>query len=179
MAQAMVSPSLEVCYIDKRRLSLTSTQQSNTTRVGLVIFTCNATGTTTTAKGADAVPATADTNVVRRNESFKLFTAAGVAKEETIFRITAVASATGTTTLTFTPAAATAPVSTDVLRRVGQDQMDDIADLDIRLNQISSTTYPLVAPGTGSPTTGNPVDLMTANDKIYALRLNDDVGSLP
>lgn len=178
MPQNMVSPSLDVGYIDKRRTQYTGGSNPNTTRVGITIFTCNATGTTTTAVGANAAPGTADTNVVRRGESFKLFTAAGVAKEETIFRITGVAVA-GSTTVTYTPASAVAPVSTDVLRRIGQDQFDDIADLDYALNAFSGTTYPLTTPGTGSPTTGNPVDLMTANDKIYAQRINQDPGSLP
>lgn len=168
MPQNMVSPSLDIGYVDKRRTQLSTTQLANTTRVGLPIFTCNATGTTTTALGADAVPATNNNNIVRRGESFKIYNAAGVAKEETIFRVTGIASATGTTTLTFTPAAATAPVSTDVLRRVGQDQMDDISDLDFRLNQFDATNYPQ-----------SKLDVMTANDKIYALRAADDAGSLP
>jgi len=168
MGQSMVSPSLEINYIDKRRTVLSTTQLSNSTRGGITIFTCNATGTTTTAKGADAAPGTADTNVVRRGESFRLFTSTGVAKEETIFRITGVASAAGTTTLTFSPAAATAPVSGDVLKRVGQDQYDDISDLDFRLNQLDSSFY-----------TQARLDTMTVNDKVYALRNLDDPGSLP
>lgn len=166
MAQAMVSPSLEVAYSDPRRLMLSTTQLANSTRSGILIFTCNATGTTTTAVGANAAPGTADTNVVRRGESFRLFTAAGVAKEQTIFRITGVAVA-GSTTITFSPAAAVAPVSTDILKRVGQDQMDDISDLDFRLNQFNSTTY-----------TQAILDVMTVNDKVLALRNVDDAGSL-
>lgn len=166
MAQAMVSPSLEVAYPDPRRLMLSTTQLANNTRSGILIFTCNATGTTTTAVGANAAPGTADTNVVRRGESFRLFTAAGVAKEQTIFRITGVAVA-GSTTITFSPAAAVAPVSTDILKRVGQDQMDDISDLDFRLNQFNSTTY-----------TQAILDVMTVNDKVLALRNVDDAGSL-
>lgn len=168
MGQTMVTPSLDIGYIDKRRLALPTSQLGNATRVGITIFTCNATGTTTTAKGADAVPATADTNVVRRGEDFKLFNSSGVAKEETVFRITGVASAAGTTTLTFTPAAAVAPVSGDILKRVGPDQFDDVSDLDFALNAFSGTTYPQSV-----------LDTMTINDKVYALRNIQDAGSLP
>lgn len=163
MSQNMISPSLKVGYVDKRRTLLTAGASGSARETGITIFTCNATGTTTTAKGADAVPATADTNVIRRGEKFKLFTAAGVPKEETIFRVTGLASAAGTTTVTFTPAAATAPVSTDVLKRVGTEHMDDVDDLDFRLNQLDGTLY-----------SATNLDLMTANDKLYALRLLDD-----
>ena len=161
----MIAPSVNPRYVDKRKAGLSG---ADTRITGITIFTCNATGTTTTAKGADAVPATADTNVIRRGEKFKLFTSAGAAKEETIFRVTGIASAAGTTTITFTPAAATAPVSTDVLKRASIDYTDDLGDLDFRLNQLDSTTYSLTK-----------LDQMTLNDKIYALRTVDDAGSLP
>lgn len=42
-----------------------------------------------------------------------------------------------------------------------------IAALDARLNAISATKYPQSV-----------LDQMTANDKIYAIRLNDDAGTV-
>lgn len=167
MAQTMLTPRIPSRYIDKRRLMAPGGFTTGSTTVGIPIFTCNAAGTTTTAVGANAAPGTNDNNVIRRGESFKLFTAAGVAKEETIFRVTGVAVG-ASTTVTFTPAAGVATANTDVLKRVGPDQMDDISDLDFRLNQLDSTTY-----------TQAKLDGMTANDKVYALRSLDDVGSLP
>lgn len=167
MGQNMLTPRLQSRYIDKRRLVGNQGSQQGSTTVGITIFTCNATGTVNTAVGANAAPGTNDVNVIRRGESFKLFTAAGVAKEETVFRVTGVAVA-ASTTVTYTPASAVAPVSTDVLKRIGPDQMDDISDIDFRLNQIDSTTY-----------TQAKLDAMTANDKVYALRNADDAGSLP
>ncbi len=167
MAQVMTSPSLQVDYIDKRRLALSTTQLTNTTRLGPVTFTANGAGTTTTIVGANAAPGTNDVNVIRRGEDVKLFTAAGVPKEETIFKVTTIAVA-ASTTVTFTPAAAVATASTDFMRLVGQGSMDDIYDLDARLIALDSTTY-----------TQARIDTMTPNDKIYALRTLDDAGSLP
>ncbi len=146
-------------YVDKRRTR--SDDFESRMVAGPVAFTCNATGTTTTAVGANAAPAT-DTNCLRIGDEFKLFTAAGVLKQETVFRVTAIAVA-GSTTLTFTPAAATAPVSTDTLREVGIGY--STGELDRRLLQLGFTQAR--------------INSMTENDKVYQIRTSDDPGSLP
>lgn len=152
-------------YVDKRRyVALTrSSKDDFESRVvgGAVAFTCNATGTTTTAVGANAAPAT-DTNCIRIGDEFKLFTAAGVVKEETVFRVTAIAVA-ASTTLTFTPAAATAPVSTDTLREVGLGYSSGEKDRRLLALGVAQTR----------------INAMTENDKDYQLRISDDPGSLP
>jgi hypothetical protein len=146
-------------YVDKRRTR--SDDFESHVVAGPVAFTCNATGTTTTAVGANAAPAT-DTNCIRIGDEFKLFTAAGVLKEEKVFRVTAIAVA-ASTTLTFTPAAATAPVSTDTLREVGLGY--STGEKDRRLIALGVATARVAT--------------LTENDKDYALRTLDDPGSLP
>lgn len=147
-------------YVDKRR----SRGESETRIVsGPVIFTANATGTTTTIVGANAAPAT-PTNVVRIGEEFKLFNATtGTLKEETVFRITAVAVA-GSTTVTFTPAAAVAPISGDTMKLVGVSNQYSNAEIDRRLVELGFTAAQ--------------VALMTENDKQFQIRNSDDPGSL-
>lgn len=147
-------------YVDKRRLA----RDDFETRIvaGPVIFTANATGTTTTIVGANAAPAT-PTNVVRIGEEFKLFTAAGVLKEEKVFRITAVAVA-GSTTVTFTPAAAVAPVSTDTMKLVGYSNMYSAGEKDRRLAELGFSAAHIAK--------------LTENDKDYQIRTSDDPGSL-
>ena len=147
-------------YVDKRRLH----RDDFETRIvaGPVVFTANATGSTTTVVGANAAPAT-PTNVVRIGEEFKLFTSAGALKEEKVFRITGVAVA-GSTTVTFTPAAATAPVSGDTMKLVGYSNMYSTGEKDRRLVELGfSAAY---------------VARLTENDKDYQLRISDDPGSL-
>lgn len=147
-------------YIDKRR----TYKDDFETRivVGGTVFTCNATGTTTTMVGANADPANG-TNVVRLGDEFKLFNNSGVLKQETVFRVTAVAVA-ASTTVTFTPAANTAPVSGDVMRMVGLHSQYSTGEIDRRL--------------IGSGMTAARVATMTENDKMYALRVIDDPGSI-
>jgi len=73
-------------YVDKRR----KVRDDFESRVvaGPVIFTANATGTTTTIVGANAAPGT-PTNVVRIGEEFKLFNVTtNTLKEETVFSST-------------------------------------------------------------------------------------------
>lgn len=148
-------------YVDKRRAARDDFESRVVT--GPVVFTANATGTTTTIVGANAAPATG-TNVVRIGDEFKLFTAAGALKQETVFRVTAVAVA-GSTTVTFTPAAATAPVSTDTMRLVQSGDLDSTGNKDRRLVTIGFTTAYVAR--------------LTENDKDYQLRVSDDPGSLP
>jgi hypothetical protein len=147
-------------YVDKRRLR----QDDFESRVvsGPVVFTANGAGTTTTIVGANAAPAT-PTNVIRIGEEVKLFNASGL-KEETVFRVTAVAVA-GTTTVTFTPAAAVATASGDTLRLVGTSGTYSHAERDRRLVELGFSAAVVAK--------------MTENDKMYQLRVSDDPGSLP
>jgi hypothetical protein len=150
-----------VGYVDKRR----SYRDDFETRAvtGGAQFTANAGGSTTTILGADATLATG-VNVMRIGDEFKLFTAAGVLKEETVFRVTNMASAAGTTTITFTPAAAAATASTNQARLVGLYNLQTSGDMDRRLIALGfSSTY---------------VSKLTENDKAYQLRTSDDPDSI-
>lgn len=148
-------------YVDKR-FSVRSEENESRIVTGPVMFTANATGTTTTIVGANATPST-NTNNLRIGDEFKLFTAAGALKQETTFTVTAVAVA-GSTTITFTPAAATAPVSTDTCRLVGLEHHQSNGSKDRRLGALgfSATT----------------ISRMTENDKDYQLRTSDDPASI-
>ncbi len=148
-------------YVDKRRAARTDDFETRTT-TGPVIFTANATGTTTTIVGALATPGT-NTNVLRIGDEFKLFTSAGVLKQEVVFRVTNVADA-GSRTVTFTPAAATAPVSGDTVRLVGYENLQSTGNMDRRLLALGfSQTY---------------INRLTENDKVYQLRNSDDADSI-
>ncbi|MFY3741635.1 MAG: hypothetical protein HMLIMOIP_002093 [Candidatus Nitrosomirales archaeon] len=153
---AMLAPE----YVDKRR----SYRNDFETRVvaGPVVFTANAGGSTTTIVGANAAPG-AGTNVVRIGDEFKLFTAAGVLKEETVFTVTAIAVA-ASTTVTFSPAAAAATISTDTMKLVGNYNQNSSAEMDRRLAVLGFTTAR--------------INTMTENDKQYQLRVSDDPGSI-
>lgn len=148
-------------YVDKRR----SRQDDFETRIvaGPVVFTANATGTTTTIVGANAAPATG-TNVVRLGDEFKLFNVTtGTLKEEKVFRVTAIAVA-ASTTVTFTPAAAVAPIAGDTVKLVGLHNQHSSGELDRRLIELGfSALY---------------VSKMTENDKLYQIRVSDDPGSI-
>lgn len=148
--------------IDKRRGRRDTRKRGP---VGRIIFTANAAGTTTTLVGANAAPAT-DTNVVHLNEMFKLFTAAGVLKEETTFKITAVAVA-ASTTVTFSPAAAVATASTDVAKIVSVDDYSDSESMDSRLTALDGAYF-----------TAARLRQMNDNDKRNAIRLRSDPNSL-
>ena len=112
MPRHMVGAGLDFAYVDKRKVANPgSPGDSFTHESGPTIFTANAGGTTTTLVGANATPGAANTNVIRVGEKFRLVNAAGVAKVETVFTVTNVVVA-GSTTVTFTPAAKVATVST-------------------------------------------------------------------
>jgi len=162
MATHQIGSNIELGFVDKRRSSLTADTNTHVSR-GVALFTANATGTTTTIVGANAAPGTDDTNVIRRGEKFRLFTSAGVLKQETVFTATAIAVA-GSTTVTFSPAAATAPVSGDVARQVGVSDFASQATMDTRLLALGYSQAN--------------IDKMTENDKIYAIRTADDPGSM-
>lgn len=169
VAQHMTGPAIELGFIDKRKQSKVAGADPfshQTTRY--VLFTCNATGTTVTMIGANATPGTevAATNVVRIGDTFRLFNAAGAVKEETVFRVTAVAVA-GSTTVTYVPASAVAPVSTDFARLTGTDGLDDSDSLDQTLTKLASATY-----------TASVLNSMTENDKVFAIRSILENGAL-
>ena len=146
-------------YVDKRRTYKDDFETR--TVMGGAAFTANAGGTTTTLVGADATLATG-ANVMRVGEEFKLFTTAGVQKQETVFRVTSVASSAGTTTVTFTPAASGATASGDNARLVGA--ANSTGDMDRRLVALGFTAARVAT--------------MTENDKMYQLRVSDDPGSI-
>ncbi len=148
-------------YVDKRRAARTDDFETRIVS-GPTLFTANAGGTTTTIVGANATPST-NTNVLRIGDEFKLFTSAGVLKQEVVFRVTAVAVA-GSTTVTFTPAASANTASGDICRLVGYENLQSTGNKDRRLAAIGfSTTY---------------ISRLTENDKDYQLRVSDDPGSI-
>lgn len=150
-----------VNYVDKRRGIRDEFESRVVT--GPVMFTANATGTTTTIVGANATPAT-NTNVIRIGDEFKLFNVTtNTLKQETVFRVTAVAVA-GSTTVTFTPAAAVAPISGDTARLVHSDDISSTGNMDRRLAVLGFTAAR--------------INTLTENDKAYQLRISDDPGSL-
>jgi hypothetical protein len=168
MPRHMVGAGLDFAYVDKRKVAKpASAGDSFTHESGPTIFTANAGGSTTTLVGANAAPGTNDVNTVRRGEKFRLVNAAGVAKEETVFKITGIAVA-GSTTVTFTPAAAVATVSTDAAKQVNSDNLSDENSLDTFLLTVNGgASYPQAR-----------LETMTQNDKIYAVRLHSDADGL-
>lgn len=139
-------------YADKYR---TGRNTDGSTRVaGNVVFTATGAGSTTTIVGA-AASVTASTNIPRIGDKVMIFTSAGVPKHDTVHTITVH---NGTTTVTFSPAAASATASGDTLRLTSGDPYTDNDSLDAKL----------LAMG-GMYTQAN-IDKMTQNDKIYAVR---------
>ena len=147
-------------YVDKRR----SFKNDFETRVvsGPVVFTANGAGSTTTIVGANAAPG-AGTNVVRNGDEFKLFTSGGVLKEETVFSVVSQVVA-GSTTVTFSPAAAVATASGDTMKLVGNSNQNSSAELDRRLIALGFTAARVAT--------------LTENDKQLQIRVSDDPGSL-
>lgn len=162
MTTHQIGNSVETGYIDKRRASLTPDFNTHTTR-GVALFTANGAGSTTTIVGANAAPGTDDTNVIRRGEKFRLFNSSGVLKQETVFTVSNIAVA-ASTTVTFTPAASGATASGDVARQVGTSDLVSQATLDTRLLALGYTQAQ--------------VDVMTENDKVFAVRTRDDPGGM-
>lgn len=160
----MTTSNYAVNVIDKRRAtSVAADGLTHTSERSIAPFTCNATGTTTTAVGANAAPGTNDNNVARRGESFQIFNAGGAKKEETVFTVTGIAVA-GSTTLTYIPASAVAPVSTDVLRWVGVADLEDIDSIQARLVTLGYTDPQINA--------------MTPNDMVFAIRQADNADGI-
>lgn len=148
-------------YVDKRRSYKDDFELRNVT--GGAQFTANAGGTTTTIVGADATLATG-VNVMRVGDEFKLFNSSGALKEEKVFRVTSAASSAGTTTVTFTPAAAGATASGDNARLVGYYNYQSTGDKDRRLAALGFTAARIA--------------ILTENDKDYQLRQSDDADSI-
>lgn len=121
-------------------------------------FTSNAIGSTTTIVGADPTPGTG----LRIGDKIKLFDSGGV-KEETVFTVDSAASATGSTTYTFSPVAAVATASGDTARIVSTVDYESLSNIDTRLKAISSTTF-----------SDKVLRTMSYNDKVFALRSQDD-----
>jgi Tfp pilus assembly major pilin PilA len=155
-----ITPISDIGYVDKRR----SYKNDFETRAvaGGVVFTANASGSTTTIVGANAAPG-AGTNIMRLDDEFKLFNSSNVLKEETVFHVTAQAVA-GSTTVTFTPAAAVATVSGDTIKLVGLANQYSTADMDRRLIALGFSAARVAT--------------LTENDKAYQIRVSDDPGSL-
>jgi hypothetical protein len=150
-----------VGYVDRRR-GFKDDFETRVTTGPFPLATANATGTTTTFVCANAVPNT-NTNVIRNGDEFKLFTAAGVVKEEKVFTVVSQAVA-GSTTVTYTPASAVASVSGDVMRRVSMDNQSSSGEKDRRLLVLGFTQAR--------------INTLTENDKDYQIRALDDAGSL-
>lgn len=165
MAQHMLSQP-DTGFVDKRKSSAgASVADEHSRHVGRSVFTANAAGTTTTLVGINADPA-AGANTVRIGDVGKIFNSDGTVQEETVVRVTGVAVA-ASTTVTFSPALAAATASGDEFRLLAADAYQDNESLDNRLNDINNTLYSQAN-----------LDKMTQNDKVYALRVNDDPDSL-
>lgn len=164
MAQHLLSPP-EVGFVDKYRSDkavtagsfLAGAAQDGTT----ALFTGTGAGTTTTLVGAAASLATS-LNCARIGERFILVDSTGKIKENTVFEVTAH---NGTTTITFTPAAAAATASGDKAILVG-GAFTGNDTLDRRL---------LTA---GGIYTQAYLDKMTQNDKVYAIRQLENADSV-
>lgn len=159
----LLGSNIDINVTDKRKTLDRGNANSNTRMASFIAdaFVANAGGTTTTLVGANATPSTG-ANVIRPGEKFRLFTTAGVLKQETVFTITSVAVA-ASTTVTFTPAATGATASGDKARLVDSDFFSDEASLDAALTAFNSTSYSAAR-----------LLQMTQNDKIFAIRQHLD-----
>ena len=163
----MIGSHIESGFVDKRRAQGTNRSDVNShMSLGPTVFTANAGGTTTTIVGANAAPGTNDTNVIRRGEKFRLFNSSGVLKEETVFEVTTIAVG-ASTTVTFSPAAAVSTASGDFAKLISVDPIMDEENLDSRLTALNPTSY----------TTAR-LNQMTTNDKIFAIRVETDLGGI-
>ena len=151
MATYLLSPP-EAGFADKYRTGPNA--DGSTREANDVVFTCNGAGSTTTAVGA-AASITASTNIPRIGDKVMIYTSAGVPKHTSVHTITVH---NGTTTVTFSPAAASATASGDTLRRVASSPFVDNDSLDQKLLAMGfSQLY---------------IDKLTQNDKVYAVRQN-------
>lgn len=159
--QHLLTPP-EKGWIDKFRSGRLTNADDDISSAAGVVFTGNAAGTTTTLVGA-AASLTTSLNCARIGERFVLRTSAGVLKENKVFRVTAH---NGTTTITFTPAAAVATASGDVAVLVSGSPYADNDSLDQKLLAM------------GGVYTQSYIDKMTQNDKVYAIRQFENAASV-
>lgn len=125
---------------------------------GKTIYTANAGGSTSTLVGA--APASG-ANAVRVGDKGIIVKADGTPRDGyKVVRVTAVNA--GGTTVTFSPAIGSATVSGDLLKSTGMSDFSDNDSLDARLLAI------------GGVYTQAYIDSMTQNDKVFAIRSNDD-----
>lgn len=149
-------------YVDKYRSGKLTDSDDFIAGAAGVIFTATGAGTTTTLVGA-AANLTTSLNCARIGERFVLRDSTGKLKENTVFQVTAH---NGTTTVTFTPAAAGATASGDVAVLVSGDPYADNGSLDQKLLAM------------GGVYTQAYVDKMTQNDKVYAIRQFENADSV-
>lgn len=159
--QHQLSPP-EIGFLDKNKTGSAADSANHYPRgsaqgANANVFDATGAGSTTTLVGA-AADLTTSKNCLRLGERFMLYTSAGVPKEATVFTCTAH---NGTTTVTFTPAAAVATANGDNARIVGGSAFDSNDSLDNALI------------GTGVYTQAQ-LDRMTQNDKVYAWRVIRD-----
>lgn len=152
----------EMGWVDKYRSGRLTDADDFIAGAGGTIFTSNGAGTTTTMVGA-AASLTTSVNAARLGERFVLVDSTGKLKENTVFTVTAH---NGTTTITFTPAAAAATANGDRAVLVSGDPFTDNASLDQKLLAM------------GGVYTQAYIDKMTQNDKVYAVRQNENPDSV-
>lgn len=149
-------------FTDPRRTS--SGPNGSTTKEGKTVFTANAAGTTTTIVGLTA--GVDGSNAVQKGERFFVHDAAGAAVDNyKVVTVTAIAKAANDT-VTFTPALSVATAAGFTLKSATPIAYGDNDSLDLRLLEI------------GGIYTQAYIDTMTQNDKIYAVRVNDDPNSI-
>ena len=165
-SRVLNSGKLKFDFMDSRRARQDQGGVYNRIVGSRTIFTANGAGTTTTIVGANAAPGTNDVNTIRRGERFKLFTSAGVLKEETVFEVTNIAVA-ASTTVTFAPAAAGATASGDFAKQVGLYDLEDPEALDGALTAIDGTVY-----------SADRLAQMTLKDMVFAYRQKVDPAGL-
>lgn len=161
MAHGLIRANLVPGGVDKRR-AMSGNATDHCRIVSRTIFTANAAGTVNTIVGANASPAISDANIIRRGEKFRLFTAAGVPKDNNVYTVAGIAIA-ASTTVSFVPAAPVATVSGDIAKRVTLDDFMDTESMDRRLKEINATSY-----------SDARLAQMSVNDKQYALMLEAD-----
>lgn len=149
-------------WVDKFRSGkLTDADDAISSAAG-VVFTATGAGSTTTLVGA-AANLTTSLNCARIGERFVLRNSSGVLKENKVFTVTAH---NGTTTLTFSPAAAVATAAGDVAVLLSGSPYEDNASLDQKLLAM------------GGVYTQSYIDKMTQNDKVYAIRQFENASSV-
>lgn len=162
MGQHMIVPPDVSSITDPRRNQDSSKVDSGSHLQGETIATANANGTTTTfvclTSGADGE------NAVRKGDRVEIVRAGVALDSGKVVRVTGIAKAANDT-ITFTPALSVATASGDVMKTVNPTAFTDNDSLDARLLAI------------GGVYTQAYIDSMTQNDKIYAIRVNDDLGS--